>query len=101
MSQAKVDKYKKEKKNREKFKKRKKIRNIFLLILGAFAVGGVIGYPLGQYLYKVSYEKRLENATIEATAYTYWVQKYWDDNYYGIMGGNYLEDIISTDTDAQ
>ncbi len=95
MSQAKVDKYKKEKKNRSKTIKRRKIRNFLLVMLLVFVVSMCIGYPLGKFLYKKSYEKRMANATIEASAYNYWAQQYIYGNY-----GHYFVDeeepIVST-----
>lgn len=81
MSQAKVDKYKKERKNRAKAIKKKRIRNFILLMLLLFCVSMAIGYPLGRFLYKKSYEKRMENSTISVQSYYYWSQQYMDSEY--------------------
>ena len=99
MSQAKVDKYKKEKKNRAKNLKKKKVKKVVLILLGAVFVGSGIGYPLGQKLYKVSYEKRINNATISADVYDYWFAQYWSENYYSMLHPEESAQI-STDTDA-
>ena len=101
MSQAKVDKYKKEKKNREKVIKRKKIRNFILVMILVFFVSMGIGYPLGQFLYKKNYEKRMENATVSAASYDYWVQQYIDTNYGHLFSDNvYNSDDTASDTDS-
>ncbi len=81
MSQAKVDKYKKEKKSRNKRLKHKRIRNFIISMIFVFFVSMGIGYPLGKYLYKKSYEKRMANATISAASYDYWAQQYIDGEY--------------------
>lgn len=95
MSQAKVDKYKKEKKNREKKIKIKKIRNTLIYMVLVFVVSMGIGYPLGQFLYKKSYEKRMANATVDASSYDYYVQQYISSNY-----GDLFNDDVATDTDS-
>ena len=97
MSQAKVDKYKEEKKSRAKKLKRKKLRNVLLIMLAALGVGAGIGYPLGIHLYKVSYEQRKANATVELAAYDYWLDQYWDSKYYGIVDSYFA--TASTDSD--
>lgn len=98
MSQAKVDRYKKEKKNRAKEIKKKKIKKIIWVFVGAILVAVAIGYPLGMKLYNVSVEKRKAEATINAELYDYWSQKYWAVNYAGIMGID--EDLLASFTDA-
>ena len=47
MSQAKVDKYKEEKKNRAKTLKKKKIAKVAGILIAALGVGAIIGIPLG------------------------------------------------------
>ncbi len=81
MSQAKVDKYKEEKKNRAKLAKKKRRNKLIAVFAGAAVIGAIIGYPLGKVLYKKSVEKREETATIVATAFDYWSQQYWSANY--------------------
>lgn len=105
MSQAKVDRYKKEKKNRAKEIRKKKIKKVIWVFVGAILVGGAIGYPLGKKLYKVSAEKRKAEATINSELYDYWSQQYWAANHAGIMGidEDLLDslDDVSSDTDAE
>lgn len=103
MSQAKVDKYKKEKKNREKKIKRKKIRNFLICMILVFVVSMGIGYPLGRFLYKKSYEKRMANATVDAASYDYYVQQYISSNYGDLFGYDDVatdSSAVATDTDS-
>ena len=72
MSQAKVDKYKEEKKNRAKNMKKAKVKKIVGVFVGAAAVGAIVGFPLGKHMYNVSVEKREANATISSELYDYW-----------------------------
>lgn len=81
MSQAKVDKYKKEKKNRAKTVKRARVKKVVNVLLGAAIVGVIIGFPLGRFAYNKYYEKKMENATISAAIYDYWFQEYFDLHY--------------------
>lgn len=97
MSQAKVDRYKKEKKNRAKTIKKKKFKKGLAIVLSAMVVGLAIGFPLGKVLYKYADKQRQEKATIVAESFDAWAASYWKQNYYGILGGN--EDT-ATDTDA-
>ncbi len=106
MSQAKVDKYKKEKKNRAKVQRRKKFTKVIAILLGACFIGAGIGYPLGLKLYDVKAKKDAANATINALYYEAWVQEYWYQNYEGMMSlsaeelEEALDDVLSTDSDA-
>lgn len=100
MSQAKVDRYKKEKKNRAKIAKRKKIKTALCVFLAACIVGAGIGYPLGKYLYKRSVEIRAAKATIMAEQYDTWAQNYWYNNYAGITGIDAKLNATASDTDA-
>ncbi len=96
MSQAKVDKYKKEKKNRVKNIKRKKAKKVAGILVLYLLIACAIGYPLGKQLYKVSVEHRKANATIDSGLYQYWVQEYWNTTY----GAYWDSDDLATETDA-
>jgi len=102
MSQAKVDKYKKEKKNRAKVAKRQKTKKVVSVFVGAAVVGAIIGYPLGKVLYKQSVEKREESATIIASTFDYWSQQYWATNYDAMFDFEpyVTEEEAATATDA-
>ncbi|MGN0152193.1 MAG: hypothetical protein ACI39Q_06945 [Wujia sp.] len=97
MSQAKVDRYKEEKKNRAKNMKKKRVKKVVGVLICAALIGGILGYPLGKQMYKVSAEKRKESATVKTELYDYWVQQYWSANYGGILGE---DDELASDTDA-
>ncbi len=100
MSQAKVDRYKKEKKNRHKqIKKKKIVRSIWVIVIALF-IGACIGYPLGKKLYKVNAERRKANETVNAVYYDAWMNNYWNSKYYGTFG--FVDDSgeEATDTDA-
>ena len=98
MSQAKVDRYKKEKKNRAKTIKRKKIKSAVGFIILCVLVGAVIGYPLGQKIYKDYAAERAANATIEANMFHYNLQKYWSENYSDLFPHSHMD--TASDTDA-
>ena len=85
MSQAKVDRYKEEKKNRKKTMKRKKRRQVAEILVCFAILGAFVGYPIGRHLYQKDYEKRLANKTINAEAYDYWSQQYWSTHYSGTV----------------
>lgn len=99
MSQAKVDKYKKEKKNRAKTIKRKKIRAAAGFLILCLGIGLIIGYPLGKKIYKDYAAERAANATVESAMLHYSVQKYWAENYSGMY--SFPKPSTSTDTDAE
>lgn len=113
MSQAKVDKHKQEKRNREKNIKKAKLKKALSVLLVAAVVGIIIGFPMGKIMYKNYYEKKMDSATISAELYEYWYQEYWsvnhEDKFYS--SDNSQEDIsddelqaladqLSSDTDA-
>lgn len=98
MSQAKVDRYKKEKKNRAKIMKKKRVKKAAGIFVGAALIGVLLGYPLGKQMYKISKERSLANATVDANLYQYWIQQYWGANYSGILGID--DDIFATLEDA-
>lgn len=108
MSQAKVDKYKKEKKNRKKTIKRKKMKAAAGFIVLCVIVGAAIGYPLGQKIYKDYAAERAANATIEAEMFHYNLQKYWSEHYTELFphshddtaSGTDAVDDTASDTDA-
>jgi phosphate/sulfate permease len=100
MRQAKVDRYKQEKKNRGKMLKRKKIKKVVAILVCAILIGAAIGFPLGRYLYKVTSEKQKASATISSGLYDYWSQQYWNQNYTGILGEEATETDADYDTDA-
>lgn len=97
MSQAKVDKYKKEKKNRAKNIKKAKIKKIVGIFVGALLVGSAIGYPLGKHMYKVNRANREANTTIKAENVDYWTQQHFSA-YYSYLFPNY--DDIASGSDA-
>ena len=81
MSQAKVDKYKEEKKNREKNIKKAKLKKALTVLLWAAITGIIIGFPMGKIMYNNYYEKKMNSATISATIYDSWLKEYWDVNH--------------------
>lgn len=102
MSQAKVDKYKEEKKNREKIKRRKRIKQTLCIFLAAIALGALLGIPIGRKLYKDN-KKREDAKAAEAAKYVKsddlnsWLDEYWVENYSDLYSGI----TFATDTDAQ
>ena len=104
MSQAKVDKYKKEKKNREKNIKKKKIQKAVVVIVFAGVVGAAIGVPLGKQMYLNDVAKRKANATVTAGLFNSWFDEYWVTNGYsdrvGFPTSDDINDLLGTDTDA-
>jgi hypothetical protein len=94
MSQEKVDRYKKEKKNRAKTLKKKKVKKALSIVVLAALVGAAIGVPLGRKLYDVEAAKKAANATITAGLYDNWFDEYWVTNGYSERVG------FATDTDA-
>ncbi|MBE5931950.1 MAG: hypothetical protein E7263_00835 [Lachnospiraceae bacterium] len=78
MSQAKVDKYKKEKKNRAKNVKKARVKKVVNTLLVAAVIGIIIGFPLGKIMYNHYYDKKMEKATISTAIFDYWFQEYWD-----------------------
>ncbi|MBQ8924594.1 MAG: hypothetical protein IJ053_07340 [Lachnospiraceae bacterium] len=100
MSQAKVDRYKEEKKNREKNLKKKRIKKYIGVIVAALLIGACIGYPLGKKLYKVNAERRAANQTVAVSLYDAYLQNYWNANYSGTLGFAVTEEATSSDADT-
>jgi hypothetical protein len=106
MSQEKVDRYKKEKKNRAKNIKKKKIRNAVTIIVLAGLVGAAIGVPIGKKAYAVSAAKKAANATVSAALYDSWFDQFWVTNGYSERVGfatdtdDALNDLLGTATDS-
>ena len=104
MSQAKVDKHKHEKKNREKIKRRKKIKQAITVFIAAIAIGALIGVPLGRKIYKEN-KKREDAKAAEAAKYissddlNSWLDQYWVDNYSDLYSG--ISFATSNDAEAQ
>lgn len=96
MSQAKVDKYKKEKKNRAKIVKKQRAKKVAGMLVLLAVIGCAIGFPLGKKLYKVSVEHRKATATINTSLYPYWMQQYWDNEYSDF----WMSDDTVSSTDA-
>jgi hypothetical protein len=105
MSQEKVDRYKKEKKNRAKTLKKKKAKKAVSIIVLAALVGAAIGVPLGRKLYNVEAAKRAANATITAGLYANWFDEFWVTNGYSERVGfatdeDDYSDLLGTATDS-
>ena len=101
MSQAKVDKYKAEKKNRAKIIKKQKAKKLLAACIVAILCGTAVGIPLGRKLYKVSQEKAAANRTIATAEFGQWFDDYWNANYADWYAGtDYATDFDATATDA-
>ena len=103
MSQAKVDKYKAEKKNRAKNIKKQKTKKVVTILVIAAVLGIGIGYPTGKYMYKKHVEYQKENAAIAAGMYDYWMQEYWSANYAQLFNSDTAsasDADIASDTNA-
>ncbi len=79
MSQAKVDRYKENKKNRSKILKQKKIKKYTAILVTAFCVGALIGIPVGKGIYKYSKNLAEQNKTVNDMDYNSWFNNYWDE----------------------
>ncbi|MBO4864678.1 MAG: hypothetical protein J5517_09940 [Eubacterium sp.] len=103
MSQAKVDKYKEEKKNRAKIMKRNKIKKAIGIFIAALGLGAIIGIPVGKKIYSYEKEKAARNATITALDFDDWFNKKWAGSYSSLFANaQALQDMLnsSTATDA-
>ena len=99
MSQAKVDKYKEEKKNRAKIMKRNKIKKAIIVVVSALGLGAIIGIPLGKFIYTKKKEEEAKHRTIATAEYDNWFEKKWAGEYAEMFGSNPLDDLGSV-TDA-
>ena len=97
MSQAKVDKYKKEKKNRAKIMKRQRIKKYVTVFVVAVLLGGLLGIPIGKKAYKMSVEKANANRMVSALEYDTWFRHYWVENYSDLYAGA----ALATEGDAE
>ncbi len=79
MSQAKVDKYKENKKNRSKILKQKKIKKYAAILVTAFCLGAIIGIPVGKGIYKYTKNRIEENKTVADMDYNSWFNNYWNE----------------------
>lgn len=100
MSQAKVDRYKKEKKNRAKIMKRQRMKKYAAVVIIAMMVGGLLGIPLGKKIYNESVKRANANRMISSLEYDTWFRQYWVDNYSDLYAGSSLANDIATEGDA-
>ena len=108
MSQAKVDKYKEEKKNRAKIIKRQKIAKVVGVLVAALGIGAIIGVPLGKYIYNEKKEEEARKRTVSASNLDTWYEEYWGKNYSDLMTRNGIDDLMdqvdfatASDADAE
>lgn len=94
MSQAKVERYKEEKKNRAKELKKAKAKKTASIIIAAAIIGAIIGVPAGRITYKEIKAKEAANATTKADLFDVWLTDYWSNNFSGQFD-------FSTATDAE
>lgn len=94
MSQAKVDRYKEEKKNRQKNLKKQKAKKTVGIIITAAIIGAIIGVPTGRLIYKDIKAREAANATMKADLFDLWLDEYWKLNISDDLG------FTATSTDA-
>ena len=90
MSQAKVDKYKEEKKSRHKNLKKQKAKKT----VGVIRTAAIIGVPTVRLIYKDIKAKEAANATMKADLFDLWLDEYWKLNISDELG------FTATSTDA-
>ena len=101
MSQAKVDKHKKEKKNRAKTIRMQKLKTAIWVTIISLGVGALVGIPLGKGIYKYQKKKAEQNATISSLQYSSWFDELWANNYADLYAGmDFVEDEDASTTDA-
>ena len=102
MSQAKVDKYKEEKKNREKTMKKNKVKKVIIVFLIALILGALIGFPLGRWIYNYQQEHQdKEDIFISAHEYEEWFDQYWVDNYSNLYTGSEIATEQNSESGAE
>ena len=105
MSQAKVDKYKEEKKNRAKTMKLNKIKKGIAIFVCALGIGALVGIPLGKFIYKKQKEAAARNATITVADYESWFDKKWAGSYSSLFANSAdaLQDLLNgaSESDAE
>ena len=94
MSQEKVDRYKKEKKNRKKTMKVNRIKKALLILVASLGLGALIGIPLGKYIYKVQKEEADRHRTISSLEYNTWFDNYWSENYADLTAADDLQKML-------
>ena len=100
MSQAKVDKYKEEKKNRAKTLKKQKVAKVIGVLVAALGVGAIIGIPLGKYIYNTKKEEEARSRTIVSSNFETWFGEYWGKNYSDVMSSTNIDDLMNQLQDA-
>ena len=103
MSQAKVDKYKEEKKNRSKTIKMNRVKKAIGICVACLIAGAAIGIPVGKFAYAKHQEEVKKNATVQSADLDSWFDKYYVGNYSDFFQGYSVDDASETDaseTDA-
>ena len=75
MSQAKVDRYKEEKKNRKKIQKKQKAKQVVEILVCAAILGALVGFPLGRHAYQKNYETRQAHPAHRRVVR--WIRRIW------------------------
>ncbi len=95
MSQAKVDRHKEEKKDREKLNRKAKVKKVLGIFLFALILGAVIGFPVGKWIYNYKQEHQdKEEVFMSANEYEDWFNNYWVEKYSDLYTGS---EIASTE----
>ena len=101
MSQAKVDRYKKEKKNRARTMKLQKVKTAVWVVIISLGLGALIGIPLGRGIYKYQKKQAEAHKTISSLQYDSWFNDLWVENYSDLYTGmDFVEDNDASSTDA-
>lgn len=91
MSQEKVDRYKKEKKNRSKVMKHRRIRKTIIVslitIVLAAGIGALIGIPLGRKIYRDQKKKEKAKSVISTAEFSSWFDYNWVENHSDVFVG--------------